>query len=56
MPKKTKYAYKLTVNLFDFERDYLESKVKDGTFVSINHAIRCAVDRMAASLPAKKGD
>jgi hypothetical protein len=30
--------------------------MKDGTFVSINHAIRCAIDRMAASLPAKEAN
>jgi Arc/MetJ-type ribon-helix-helix transcriptional regulator len=55
MPKNTKYPYKITVNLYQFQADYLESKVKDGTFVSMNHAIRNAIDRMAADFPASLG-
>jgi Arc/MetJ-type ribon-helix-helix transcriptional regulator len=51
LPKKTKYPYKLTVNFYDFQGQYLEEIVKDGQFSSINHAIRVAVDRLAASFP-----
>lgn len=51
--KKAKYSYRLSVNLCNFQGEYLESKVRDGTFASINHAIRVAVDRMAAGLPPK---
>jgi Arc/MetJ-type ribon-helix-helix transcriptional regulator len=54
LPKKTKYPYKLTVNLYDFQDEYLEAIVKSGKFSSVNHAIRVAVDRLAASFPVEE--
>jgi Arc/MetJ-type ribon-helix-helix transcriptional regulator len=54
MPKKVKYPYKTTVNFYDFQGQYLEDIVRTGKFSSINHAVRVAVDRLAASFPVEE--